>query len=257
MRATPPSRRMSEGTRSSAITADAPASSAILACSGVTTSMMTPPRSISASPRFTRAVPVVRSLVMGRVYRRRSRAPADSTELEFAAGCGDARCSEASGSSTHVCPGASWISLPLAFEELRGLLLVRARPRALDLLAPGEHRQLAGAGEHGLGLRARPTPPVVLHEHHDHVLRREAHVVGVDVGPAEHRAQPRAAARVPVPGRLRIRPRNPTTNDLTGVPPTFALAARYVNSGGGGIGLRLGFVHLVDARPQVVRRVPR
>ena len=64
MRATPPSRRMSEGTRSSAITADAPASSAILACSGVTTSMMTPPRNISASPRFTRAVPVVRSLVM-------------------------------------------------------------------------------------------------------------------------------------------------------------------------------------------------
>ena len=59
MRATPPSRRMSAGTRSSAITATAPASSAIFACSGVTTSMMTPPRSISASPRFTRAVPVV------------------------------------------------------------------------------------------------------------------------------------------------------------------------------------------------------
>ncbi len=57
MRATPPSRRMSAGTRSSAITATAPASSAILACSGVTTSMMTPPRSISASPRLTRAVP--------------------------------------------------------------------------------------------------------------------------------------------------------------------------------------------------------
>src|SRR5215210_6778211 len=33
MRATPPSRRMSAGTRSSAITAQAPASSAILACS--------------------------------------------------------------------------------------------------------------------------------------------------------------------------------------------------------------------------------
>src|SRR5690606_20656845 len=57
MRATPPSRRMSAGTRSSAITATAPASSAILACSGVTTSMMTPPFSISARPRFTRVVP--------------------------------------------------------------------------------------------------------------------------------------------------------------------------------------------------------
>src|SRR5438552_12703527 len=61
MRATPPSRRMSAGTRSSAMTETAPASSAILACSGVTTSMITPPRSISARPRLTRSVPVVRS----------------------------------------------------------------------------------------------------------------------------------------------------------------------------------------------------
>ena len=52
MRATPPSRRMSAGTRSSAITAAAPASSAIFACSGVTTSMITPPLSISARPRL-------------------------------------------------------------------------------------------------------------------------------------------------------------------------------------------------------------
>src|SRR3990170_819764 len=43
MRATPPSARMSAGTRSRAITAHAPASSAILACSAVVTSMMTPP----------------------------------------------------------------------------------------------------------------------------------------------------------------------------------------------------------------------
>src|SRR3954463_3121988 len=53
MRATPPSLRMSEGTRSSAMTAAAPADSAILACSGVTTSMITPPLSISARPDFT------------------------------------------------------------------------------------------------------------------------------------------------------------------------------------------------------------
>ena len=56
MRATPPSRRMSAGTRSSAITAAAPASSAIVACSGVTTSMITPPLSISARPLLTRNV---------------------------------------------------------------------------------------------------------------------------------------------------------------------------------------------------------
>ena len=55
--ATPPWARMSAGTRSSAITATAPASSAIFAWSGVTTSMITPPLSISAMPRLTRAVP--------------------------------------------------------------------------------------------------------------------------------------------------------------------------------------------------------
>src|SRR5829696_7016915 len=53
MRATPPSRRMSAGTRSSAITAAAPASSAIFAWSAVTTSMITPPLSISARPALT------------------------------------------------------------------------------------------------------------------------------------------------------------------------------------------------------------
>src|SRR6266581_2340920 len=58
IRATPPWARMSAGTRSSAITATAPASSAIFACSGVTTSMITPPLSMSAMPRLTRAVPV-------------------------------------------------------------------------------------------------------------------------------------------------------------------------------------------------------
>src|SRR5438105_11265430 len=58
MRATPPSRRMSAGTRSSAITATAPASSAIRACSAVVTSMITPPLSISARPLLTRIVPI-------------------------------------------------------------------------------------------------------------------------------------------------------------------------------------------------------
>ncbi len=53
IRATPPSRRMSDGTRSSAMTAEAPASSAIFACSASTTSMITPPSSIRASPTFT------------------------------------------------------------------------------------------------------------------------------------------------------------------------------------------------------------
>ena len=54
MRATPPSLRMSAGTRSSAITAQPPACSAMRACSALVTSMMTPPLSISAKPTFTR-----------------------------------------------------------------------------------------------------------------------------------------------------------------------------------------------------------
>src|SRR5712692_9808835 len=54
MRATPPSARICAGTRSSAITATAPAFSAITACSALVTSMMTPPFSISASPVFKR-----------------------------------------------------------------------------------------------------------------------------------------------------------------------------------------------------------
>src|SRR5205823_5600021 len=53
IRATPPSLRMSAGTRSRAITAQAPASCAMRACSGVTTSMITPPLSIWASPALT------------------------------------------------------------------------------------------------------------------------------------------------------------------------------------------------------------
>src|SRR6185437_3831039 len=56
MRATPPCARMSAGTRSSAMTAAAPAASAMAACSAVTTSMITPPFSISARPDLTRNV---------------------------------------------------------------------------------------------------------------------------------------------------------------------------------------------------------
>jgi hypothetical protein len=59
MRATPPSFRMSAGTRSSAITAQAPAASAILACVSSVTSMMTPPFNISARPVFSLGVPLL------------------------------------------------------------------------------------------------------------------------------------------------------------------------------------------------------
>ena len=58
IRATPPAARMSDGTRSRAITAAAPVDSAMRAWSAVTTSMITPPLSISARPAFTRNVAV-------------------------------------------------------------------------------------------------------------------------------------------------------------------------------------------------------
>src|SRR3954462_7544416 len=77
MRATPPSRRMSAGTGSSAITAAAPASSAILACSAVTTSMITPPLSISARPALTRKVP---SSFMRTMVARRARELPEGTQ---------------------------------------------------------------------------------------------------------------------------------------------------------------------------------
>src|SRR5207237_758661 len=55
--ATPPSARIIAGTRSSAITAAAPASSATRACAALMTSMITPPFSISAKPVFSRSSP--------------------------------------------------------------------------------------------------------------------------------------------------------------------------------------------------------
>src|SRR5450432_4194708 len=58
MRATPPSARIIAGTRSSAMTAVAPACSAMRACSTLMTSMMTPPLSISARPTFRRRLVV-------------------------------------------------------------------------------------------------------------------------------------------------------------------------------------------------------
>src|ERR1039458_2787036 len=59
MRATPPSARICAGTRSSAITATAPARSAISACFAVVTPMITPPFSISARPVFKRRLVVL------------------------------------------------------------------------------------------------------------------------------------------------------------------------------------------------------
>src|SRR5215510_7201913 len=80
IRATPPSLRMSAGTRSSAITAQAPASSAIRACSASVTSMITPPSSISARPLLARLVPI--SAIAKRLARRRKGKAVPDATLE-------------------------------------------------------------------------------------------------------------------------------------------------------------------------------
>src|SRR5262245_60114778 len=95
MRAIPPCARMSAGTRSSAMTATAPASSAIFAWSAVVTSMMTPPLSISASPVLSLGVPLVSIVLSSRPVVRSAllcgaRAPDASDERHRFArrGCG-------------------------------------------------------------------------------------------------------------------------------------------------------------------------
>src|ERR1041384_4973765 len=82
IRDTPPCARMSAGTRSSAMTAAAPASSAILACSALTTSMMTPPLSISARPALTRNVDSSRMPAMVAVPERHGCCPGCTDLLE-------------------------------------------------------------------------------------------------------------------------------------------------------------------------------
>ncbi len=79
IRATPPSRRMSAGTRSSAMTAAAPAASAIRACSASTTSMITPPCSIVARPVFVRKVA---SSLTSEILRGALRRYGDATSCE-------------------------------------------------------------------------------------------------------------------------------------------------------------------------------
>ena len=73
MRETPPSARMMAGTRSSAMTATAPAFSATSACATLITSMMTPPFSISAKPTFKRNPVLLPLLSDIRVLRRKKR----------------------------------------------------------------------------------------------------------------------------------------------------------------------------------------
>src|SRR5438445_8646395 len=195
MRATPPSRRMSAGTRSSAITATAPASSAILACSGVTTSMITPPLSISANPRLTRSVPVVRGASLtassyGRASRPRTELPRNGQ-----AAAGDDL--DPGG------PGGELDRRAGGVGEAGDHVGVRLRPAALDELAARQHPRLAAADDVGHGHRLAGHVDVagvpVARELEDDVGNAELRAAGVDVGRAVHAAHPQVERRVPAP----------------------------------------------------------
>src|SRR4051812_39791860 len=144
MRATPPSRRMSAGTRSSAITAQAPASSAILACSGVTTSMMTPPFNISASPRFTGKVPVEREEEAAPVMTPQATGPMALGRRRFRPRaarrcCGSGERGGRAGAG-ELDPGVARCELDrgaVGRGEVEDVGPVGAGPRAVDHLAAG------------------------------------------------------------------------------------------------------------------------
>src|SRR3954463_5785175 len=163
--ATPPWARMSAGTRSSAMTATAPASSAIFAWSAVTTSMMTPPFSISARPRFTRLVPVpvvgvvtvsVMLLALPVLIRDRPFAPAeatlDSTPVPSASrGSGETRRHAARRAPVAACrPGSPD---PRARNpDPRGVGArggARGGARCRSALGPGGGQGSPGAAEQG------------------------------------------------------------------------------------------------------------
>src|SRR5881396_877938 len=150
IRATPPSLRMSAGTRSSAMTAHAPASSAILACSALVTSMMTPPFSISAKPDFTRKVPVSRSTVAScprsraSVYRRTRGRQRRELPLRLDP--------DRAGEELHPGHARREGNLRAGLRDERGhVLQARALPPAHDHPAVPEHVRLARAGQLDLG----------------------------------------------------------------------------------------------------------
>src|SRR5712691_4884388 len=148
MRATPPSLRMSAGTRSSAITAHAPASCAMRACSAVTTSMMTPPLSIWASPALTLKDPFTEPFPL--------RAPLRSATFEILRGRPNSNSSPRSGEVARIAggrpharpaagtsppTGKSYVRLePLQDKRPLGrVLVVRQQPIAVE---PRQHVHL-------------------------------------------------------------------------------------------------------------------
>src|SRR5439155_25085619 len=130
-----------------AMTATAPASSAIFACSAVVTSMITPPFSIPASPVLTRSVPVSVSMRTSRsVLTRVPHEPAEGAAVPLVS----ARDQCTRGSLPRTL--RQWDVRPVSggrHGEVRGEQLDPRVPRIeLDLLA-ALVQELRDAGERG------------------------------------------------------------------------------------------------------------
>src|SRR4051794_4467089 len=166
MRATPPCARMSAGTRSSAITAQAPASSAILAWSALVTSMITPPLSISARPVLTRKV--ARSAIAPHSRREGCLPECWAGNLACASPIeGSARRGEGIHKVWGPSPGP------------RDQLQVRIAPRACGLAIKRALLQLEGADPVAMSRLVTGVDPV--RERLDQAHQRR---VGADVGRA-------------------------------------------------------------------------
>src|SRR4051794_16128422 len=171
IRATPPSRRMSAGTRTSAITAHAPESSAILACSGVTTSMMTPPFNISASPRFTGKVPVEREEETAPVMTPQAIGPLPSARRTLRSG--QRGRGAAAGELDPGVAGGELDRGAVGGGEVEHVGAVAAGPRAVDRLATRVQGDVATADGLGLGAVRVGRARLVVDGEDDHVRRRD------------------------------------------------------------------------------------
>src|SRR3954453_19494950 len=199
MRATPPSARMSAGTRSSAMTATAPASSAIFAWSAVVTSMMTPPFNISASPDLTRNVPVSRSTVDPSSRLIAASLPPGPACLPARSG----RDRDPGRNELH--PGVAGLERDLvAGPVLEGGEIgdLRAFPRPLDAVAVPADVGLAAPGRNDLrrddAVHVAHRPLLGLHDLDDHVLRRDLVAVLQGVRHRSVGAEPLAALPPPI-----------------------------------------------------------
>src|SRR5437764_2366017 len=176
IRATPPSARMSAGTRSSAMTATAPASSAILAWSAVVTSMITPPFNISANPDLTRNVPVSRSTAPPSCAVTQSSVAKPRADPEGLLAGLDL---EALGEQLDPgVPGRERDDVAGLRLELRHVRGLRTNPLAHDHAAVPEDVRLPGPRRHGL---RRERPQDVLLPRVDDLHHLDDHIVGRDL----------------------------------------------------------------------------